>query len=784
MSERGQVSVKQRAGIGRSIPRLEDEVLLRGRGRFIDDIVLPGMAHAHMLRSPHAHAIIRSIDKSAAETAPGVVAVLTGRDLAADGIGIVDATCPVKGRDGKPIRNPARPALVVDRARFVGDGIAMIVAETEAQARDAAELIEIDWEPLPAVVDPREAVAPGAPQIWDEVPGNVTVDWALGDEAKTAAAIAGAAHVTRLTLRQNRLSVAPIEPRGAIGRYDAATGRYSVWVPSQGTTPIHLSLATQGLKTAMGDIQVLTPDVGGGFGMKNFVYPEHILVAWAAKRLGRPVKWFADRTDAFLTDAHARDHHMEAELALDAEGRFVAIRCRTLGNMGAYQTGGGPVIPTDGGSRMLANVYRIPAVFAETRCVLTNTMSVGAYRGAGKPEFCHVVERLVDAAADETGIDPAELRRRNMIAPDQFPWKTPTGLVYDSGEFARNMDDALALADRAGFPARRAESKARGRLRGFGFSAYTEPDGFKDGRVGLRFDQTGALNVTLTTCSNGQGHRTTFAQIAADRLGISPEDIHVAMGDSDVVGQGSGAGGSRVTTVQGTALFQASETIIRKGREIAALMMEASAADVEFADGRFTIAGTDRSVGIREVAKASFSPATVPPGTDLGLEAASHYVARAYSYPSGCHVCEVEIDPETGVTEIVRYSLVNDAGVVINPMLLEAQLHGGIAQGIGQALYEDCLYDRDSGQLVTASFMDYCLPRATHLPFIDYGRNETPCLTNPLGVKGVGESGTTASLPAVMNAVVDALSEFGVRDLDMPATPEKVWRAIHGRAAS
>ena len=775
-------TVPELEGLGRSLSRLEDARLLTGRGSFMDDIDLAGELHAYMLRSTHAHARIRAIDTAAAAAMPGVVAVLTGVDLAADGAGIVAAASSIKNRDGAPIRLSRRPALVTDRVRHVGDTVALVVAESRAAARDAAEAVQVDYEMLPAVTDAAAASLPGAPLVWDDIPANTALDWQMGDKPAVDAAFARAAHVTRLDIRVNRLVVAAMEPRGAIGQYDRPTGRYSIITPTQGGSPVQQGLAGDGLAVPMGDVRVITPqDVGGGFGMKGPVFPEQVLVCWAAKRLGRPVKWYAERTDAFLTDGQARDHRFQAELALDADGRFLAVRNRVVSNMGAYMTPSGAPIPTEGGTRMLANVYRIPSVYSEALCVYTNTTPIVAYRGAGKPEFGHVVERLVDMAARELALDPAELRRRNMITAGEMPYRTPTGLVYDSGDFAGSMDQALALADRAGLRRRRAEAEARGKLLGFGFCVFTEPDGYKDGRVTMAFDPTGVLTVTMTAQDNGQGHWTTFAQVVADRLGVPVEKVRVVQGDTDRVGFGLGTGGSRVATVAGSAIYHGALEIVAKGKRIAANMLEADAADIEFAAGRFTIAGTDRSVDILGVAKAAFDVAKVPAPHGLGLEASYHYAARAYSYSSGCHVAEVEIDRETGHIRLARYLLVGDYGTVINPMLLEGQLHGGIVQGASQILWEDCRYDPDSGQLLTGSFMDYCLPRAADMPDFVMGWNHTPCLTNPLGIKGVGESGTTAAMPAVMNAVIDALAPFGAREIEMPVTAEKVWRILSAR---
>ncbi len=778
MNQEAREHVVIATGIGASVRRIEDDVLLRGRGRFIDDVNRHGQAHAVFVRSPHAHARILSIDPSAALAVPGVLTVLTGADLAADGIGEVHAPSALKNRQGRPVRNPMRFALVRDRARHVGDTVAMVVAETEAAAADAAPLVAIEWEPLPAVVDAEAALAPGAPEVWDEVTGNLAFDWETGDRPATEAAFARAAHVVRLRLPINRLVVAAIEPRGAIGEYDAALDSYTVWTPTQGGSPIQVALATSGLKVPASSVRVITPHVGGGFGIKSFLYPEQVLVAWAAKRLGRPVKWYGERTDGFASDGQARDHVVEGELALDADGTFLALRTRTVSNMGAYLTPSGPFIPTDGGSRMLANTYRIPTVHAEVRLAFTNTTPIGALRGAGKPEFGYVVERLVDAAARQLGIDAAALRDRNMIPEAALPWRTPTGLLYDSGDFTKNMRDALALAERAHLPARKQAARARGSLLGFGFASYVEPDGYRDNRVGMSFDPTGRLTLTMSSQDNGQGHFTTFAQVAAERLGIPFDAIRVVQGDTSAVGHGSGSGGSRTATVSGAAICEASDKIVDKARHIAAHMLEASAEDMRFADGRLTVVGTDRSLALVDVARASFSVANVPAGETLGLDATSHFVARAYSYSCGCHVAEVEIDLETGAVQLVRYAMVNDYGVVINPMLLDGQVHGGVVQGIGQILWEDCRYDSDSGQLLTGSFMDYCVPRADQLPNFVWARNETRCRTNPLGVKGVGESGTTAAMPTVMNAIVDALDGYDTSALTMPVTSEKVWRLL------
>jgi len=743
--------------IGRSLPRLEDAALLTGRGRFTDDMDLAGQAWVRFVRSPHAHADILDVDDREALKVPGAVALLR------DGLetGPLDNRSPVRRRDGTPLVPPPFPALARERARYAGEIVAMAVAETAAAARDMAEAVVVDFRPLPAETE-------------------TLFEWVRGDAAGVEALFAGAAHRVRISLANNRVSAAPLETRGALAEWDARDGRYTLIAPTQGPGQVQEALA-KALGAARADVRVITPDVGGGFGMKNGIFAEQVLLAHAARQLGRPLKWIDERTEAFLSDYHARDHDTEAELALDAEGRFLAIRTSTRSDLGAYATGAGPVIPTDGGSRMLANVYRIPAVHAETVCRLSHTTPVTAYRGAGKPEYGYIVERLVDEAARRLAIDPAELRRRNMIRPEEMPWHTPTGLVYDSGDFAGNLDAALELADRAGFAERRQASEAAGRLRGFGFASYTEPDGYKDGRVTMRFDEEGLLTVTLTASSNGQGFATTFSQIAAEQLGLPVDAVRVLTGDSDLVGRGSGAGGSRVTTVAGAAMVRASERIVEKGRRIAAAMMEASEADIAFERGAFEVVGTDRQVALQEVAAASFDPAFLAEDMDMGLDASGHFIARTYSFPNGTHVAEVEIDPETGRVFLERYSLVNDAGVAVNPMLLDGQLHGGIVQGVGQALMEHIVYDAETGQLLSGSFMDYALPRAADIPSFALERRPTPCLTNPLGVKGVGESGTTAALPAAMNAVADALASAGAPDVQMPATPERVWRALRQR---
>jgi len=767
--------------IGDSVPRVEDAALLKGQGRYIDDLGLAGAAHAFFLRSPHVHAEILSIDASGAAVAPGVLAVYTAADLRSSGIGHMMTAVTQRNRDGSAPYIAGRPVLAEARVCFVGEAVAMVVAETAVQARDAAEQILVDYSELPHLMEPSQALAAGAPLLHQEANGNLAIDWAGGDRAATDAAFARAAHVTRLTLLQNRVSAAPLEPRGAAGEYDPRTGRYTLHAPTQGSKNIQTGIVSTGIVSDPRALRVLTPEVGGSFGMKISPYPEQVAVLFAAKRLGRPVTWFADRSEAFLADAAGRDCRMEGELALDTEGRFIGVRGRITANTGAYSSGSAIAIPTTGGSRCITGLYTIPCYHLESRVAFTNTVPVMAYRGAGKPEFIYFIERLVDAAARETGRDPIALRRLNMVRPEAMPYAAPTGLIFDSGDFEKNLDDALALADYAGFPERRRQAAARGKLLGLGLSVYQEPDGYYDSHVRLAFDAQGRLVVATTAQASGQGHVTTFMQVVSQQLGIDADRIQVVQGDSDRTGFASGTGGSRETTVTGTAIVHSARLIIEKGRRIAGHLLEAPAPDIEFEvtedGGAFRIAGTDRRVSLVDVAIAAHGR-SLPPGVEPGLEGSDHHVARTHSFPTGCHVCEVEVDPDTGQPAIKAYTVVNDFGIVVNPLLLQGQVHGGVVQGIGQALLEELAHDPSSGQLLTGSFMDYGLPRADDVPMFGWARNEVPCKTNPLGVKGCGESGTTASLAAVMNAVVDALAARSVAHIDMPATPERIWQAL------
>jgi carbon-monoxide dehydrogenase large subunit len=767
-------------GIGQPVRRVEDRRFIIGHGNYIDDIQLPRQTYAFMLRSPHAHARIAAIDAVAALSAPGVLAVFVGEDLARDGIGPIPCLSAVTNRDGSPSVLPPHPAIARGRVRHVGDTVAMVVADSAAAARDAAELITVDYEPLPASVDTAHAFDPGQPQVWDEAPGNLCFDWEVGDPSAVERALAGARHRISLELVNNRVVVNSMEPRGAIGEYDPGEDSYTLWSSTQGSHFLRNLLADSVFKIPENRIRVVTRDVGGGFGMKLFLYPEHILVLWAAKRIGRPVKWTPDRADAFMTDTQGRDNVTRLELALDDELRFQALDVGLIANMGAYLSNFAPEIPTASGAVMHSGVYAIPAVHVGVKGVFTNTVPVDAYRGAGRPEAAYAIERLVDYAARQLGVPPEELRRRNFIKPEAMPYQTALGLNYDSGEFARNLDQALAAADLAGLPARRAEARARGRYRGLGHAVYIEQSGFPpDEFAELRFDQSGTLTILMGTQSSGQGHQTAYTQLASERLGIDPGKVWVLQGDTAAISFGRGTGGSRSIPVGGASLVQAADKLIAKGRRIAAHLFEAAEADVEFADGVFSVSGTDRRLGIEEVARAAFDPTRQAPGVEPGFDESGHFTPPQPTFPNGCHVCEVEIEPDTGHIKILRYLVVDDFGTVINPLLLAGQVQGGVAQGVGQAMLERTVFDPETGQLLTGSLTDYCIARAEDLPVIEFAYNIVPCRTNPLGVKGAGEAGAIGAPPALVNAVVDALGELGIAHLDMPLTPERVWQAIH-----
>jgi aerobic carbon-monoxide dehydrogenase large subunit len=770
----------QKFGIGQAVPRFEDPRLVRGGGRYVDDIVLPGMAFGHVLRSPHAHARIRAIATDKARAAPGVLAVLTGADWVAAGWGDLPVPGGMKRRDGSPMYRPRYPALVTDRVRWVGDYVAFVVAETYHQAVDASELIEVDYEPLPAVVSTADAAAPGAPLVWDDCPGNVCFVHRDGDPAATDAAFAGAAHVVRGHFVVNRVTAVTMEPRGSIGDYNAADGRYTIYTTLQRAHPFRAELAHNVLKVPESRVRVVAPDIGGSFGMKSAVYNEVALVLLASKMLHRPVKWVSTRSEAFLSDAQARDNVTDAELALAADGTFLGLRVKSHIAVGAYlQTG---MTAAVGNLGTLAGVYRTPAIHVDVTGVFSHTNPIRPYRGNGRPEAAFVIERMVDLAAGQLGLDPAELRRRNNIPPAAMPFKTGLTFTYDSGAFAENMEMALRLADVDGFPARREESRKRNRLRGLGISNTIEraaAPSFEGAEI--RFDRGGTATLFSGSINQGQGHETVFKQIVCDRLGLEPKDILYLQGDTDQVFFGEGTGGSRSATLGGSAVAAATVKVIDKARAIAAHALKVDAATMKFADGVFSAPATNETLTIKDVAKLAANPARLPSDMEPGLVETAVYRAEVENFPNGCHVCELEIDRDTGAVEIVRYSVVDDVGTVLNPLLLHGQIAGGIAQGVGQILKEDIRFDPESGQLVTGSFMDYAMPRAGDLTAFAIKSNPVPTKTNPLGVKGAGEAGTVGAMPAVTNALIDALAEFGVCEIDMPATPERIWRAMQGR---
>jgi len=739
-------------------------------------MALPGMAFGYVLRSPHAHAKISSIDVTAAKAAPGVLAVLTGADWRACGWGDLPVPGGHKRRDGSPMYRPRYPALVWDRVRWVGDYVAFVVAETWAQAADAAELVVVDYEPLAAVVSTAEAPADGAPRVFDDCPNNICFVHLQGDKALTDAAFARAAHVVRQHFVINRVTAVTMEPRGSIGDYNANDGRYTVYTTLQRAHPFRAELASV-LKVPETKIRVVAGDIGGSFGMKSAVYNEVALVLLASKLIGRPVKWVSTRSEAFLSDAQGRDNVTDAELALDADGIFLALRVKTIANVGAYlQTAASAFV---GNLGSLAGVYRTPAIHADVTAVFTNTNPVRPYRGNGRPEAAYVIERMIDLAADDIGIDPVELRQRNAIPPEALPFRTGLTFTYDSGDFAKNLQMALRLADIDGFAARRKEARKRGKLRGLGVSNTIERAGAPSYEgAEIRFDRSGTVTLFCGAINQGQGHETIFKQILSDRLGLDPADIQYLQGDTDQVFFGEGTGGSRTATLGGAAVDAACRKVIDKARAIAAFALKAEPARVSFADGVFSAPATNETLTVKEVARLAANPAKLPPGMEPGLVVTAVYRAEVENFPNGAHVCELEIDRETGAVEIVRYSVVDDVGTVLNPLLLHGQITGGIAQGAGQILREDIRFDPSTGELLTGSFMDYAMPRASDFPAIAIKSNPVPTKTNPLGVKGAGEAGTVGAMPAVANALIDALSEFGVRHIAMPATAEVIWRAM------
>ncbi len=772
----------QKFGVGQPVRRKEDDTLVRGKGKYTDDFSLPRQAYAWIVRSSHAHGIIRGIDTDAAKAMPGVLGVWTGADLASADYGPYTCGLPLKSRDGSPLLQTNRPALVSDKVRFVGDPVAFVVAETLAQARDAGEAVVLDIDPLPSVTSAEEAAKPGAPLLYDHIPNNVALDYHFGDAAKVEAAFAEAAHVTRLDIVNTRVAVVAMEPRAALASYDKASERYTIQVPTQGVAGNRAMLAKNLLKVPNEKVHLLTANVGGSFGMKNINYPEYICILHAAKVLGRPVKWTDERSTSFLSDSHGRAQQIHCELALDREGRFLAVKVSGYGNLGAYVAGVAPIPLSMNIGKNLASVYCTPQMSVDIKTVLTNTTLMGAYRGAGRPEANYFMERLIDRAADEMGIDRLTLRKRNFIKPAQMPFAASSGVTYDSGDFHGVFTKALAISDHAGFAKRKKESRKRGLLRGIAIGSYLEvtaPPGVELGKI--VFEDDGSVRLITGTLDYGQGHATPFAQVLCAELGVPFESVKLEQGDSDIVHTGNGTGGSRSITASGTAIVEASKLIIEKGKRAAAHLMEAAEGDIEFGHGRFTIAGTDRSIDIIELARR-LRDGKMPEGVPSSLDVDHTAEGVPSTFPNGCHVAEVEIDPETGIVQIVRYTGVNDFGIIVNPMLVAGQLHGGVAQGIGQALMECVSYD-SNGQPITGSFMDYAMPRAGDIPLMAVGDHPVPAKSNPLGTKGCGEAGCAGSISTIVNAVVNALSEFGIAHLDMPLTPERVWRAIQDAKA-
>ncbi len=789
---------EQQHMIGAAVKRKEDYRFLTGAGQYTDDVVLPQQSHGVFLRSPHAHAKIRSIDIAAAKQSPGVIAIFTGADLAAENIGGLPCGWLIHSTDGKPMNEPPHPVIAHEKVRHVGDQVALVVAESIKEAKDALELIDVDYDVLPAVVDTASASDPGKPLVHDGVADNICYNWGHGDKAKTDAAFAQAAHVTTLDIVNQRLIPNAIEPRAVNASYSKHDESYTVYVANQNPHVERLLMAAFVLSLPESKLRIIAPDVGGGFGSKIFLYAEDVALTWASKKVGRPIKWAAERSEAFLTDAHGRDHVTKAELALDRDGKFLAMRVHTTANMGAYLSTFASSVPTILYATLLAGQYATPAIYAEVKAVFTNTVPVDAYRGAGRPEATFVVERLVETAAREMNIDPVEIRRRNFIR--EFPYATPVGLTYDTGDYEACLSRALEIADVKGFPARRDEAKKQGKLRGLGYSCYIEACGLAPSniagalgaRAGLfeagevRVHPTGSVTVFTGSHSHGQGHETTFAQVVADRLGVSIDNVEIIHGDTGRIPFGMGTYGSRSIAVGGSALMKALDKIEAKAKKIAAHLLEASAEDIEFKDGIFRVAGTDRTKTFVDVSLAAYVPHNFPLETlEPGLNENAFYDPTNFTYPSGAYICEVEVDQDTGETRIQKFTAVDDFGNVINPMIVEGQVHGGLGQGIGQAMLERCVYDNDSGQLLSGSFMDYAMPHAIDLPnFTVETAKGTPCTHNPLGVKGCGEAGAIGSPPAVINAIIDALAPLGVKDLQMPATPHRVWSAMHAAAAS
>ncbi|MEM8886602.1 MAG: xanthine dehydrogenase family protein molybdopterin-binding subunit [Bacteroidota bacterium] len=783
--------------IGKSVKRVEDKRFLTGKGRYTDDIVLPGMTYAYLVRSPYAHAKINSIDTSEAEKAPGVVKIFTGKDLLTpEGAPIgVPTGWQVDFKNGDTMKEPPHPLLVADKARHAGDAVAVVIAESREAAKDAAELVEVDYEELDAVTDGTKALADGAPQIHDDVPGNLCFDWEIGDKAGTDAAMASAAHITTLEFVNQRVIPNAIEPRAVIGSYDSANDKYTLYTSSQNPHLIRLLLCAFVLGIPEHKVRVVAPDVGGGFGSKIFHYTEEALMIWASRQIERPIKWIAERSESFLTDAHGRDHQTKAELGLDADGNIVGLRISTVANLGAYLSTFAPAVPTYLHGTLLQGLYTTPNIHLDLKAVFTNTTAVDAYRGAGRPEATYLLERIIENAARETGRDPAELRMQNFIPPfdgvNEEGYVTQVALQYDSGNYEPVLRRAMEMVGYEDFRKEQAEAKKNGRLLGIGFSTYIEACGIAPSavvgalgaRAGLyesaqvRIQPTGMVSVYSGSHSHGQGHETTFAQVVADRLGVPIENIEIVHGDSEAVAFGMGTYGSRSLAVGGSAIVKSIDKVLEKGAKIAAHLLEANPDDLEYAGGAWTVKGTDKSVGFGDVALTAYVPHNYPADLEPGMDFSSFYDPTNFTYPFGAHIAIVEVDPDTGKVDLKRFVACDDVGNVINPMIVDGQIHGGVAQGVGQALFEGAIYD-DYGQLLNGSYMDYTMPRADDLPSFEVDRTVTPCPHNPLGVKGAGEAGTIGSTPAVVNAVLDALSDYNLSDIRMPMTPERVWRAM------
>ena len=768
----------QKFGIGQAATRYEDDRLLSGEGRYVDDVNIEDQCYAAFVRSPHAHAKITSIDTTNASSLPGVLAIYTAADLKAEGIGDIPCMAPAPNKDGSNCVMPPRPALAEGRVRYVGDAVAVVIAESRALAQDAVEAVWVDYDLLPAVVEINQAITDDANLVWGEAAKNQCFDWEDGDAEATSKAFADASHVVELELVNNRVVPTSMETRGALASIEEGTSRLTLHVSCQGVHVMRNLLATQIFNVAEEDIHVTCSDVGGGFGMKIFLFPEYVCQLFAARKLGRAVKWISERSEAFMSDSHGRDHLSHLKVALDSDAKILGLQVNTVANLGAYLSNFAPFVATSAGVPMLVGCYDVPTAYVEVQGVFTNTAPVDAYRGAGRPEAIYAIERLLDVAAFDLGISPDEIRRRNFIREDQMPFVTPLGSNYDSGNFQQNLEDALKLSNWSEFESRRTAAKSRGKLLGIGLASYIERcAGGSPEQARLEVANDGHITLYIGTLSNGQGHETAFRQILCERLGVAFEEVSIVQGDSDLIETGGGTMGSRSVPVGGAAIGSASEKIIEKAKLIAAELLETAVSDIEFDNGAFRIIGTDRVQTFHDVAKAAAKD------DDVAFDEKESFAPGEATYPNGTHVCELEIDNTTGEIEIVDYTVVDDFGNVINPLLLEGQVHGGIGQGVGQALLESCQYESDSGQLLSASFMDYTMPRADDFPPIRFDLNKVPCKTNPLGIKGAGEAGAIGAPPAIINAIVNALKDKGVRHVDMPVTPNRLWNIIKSASA-